>query len=191
MLPNIIRFPDSSFNNKNKGPTPGIFRVTNGLTNGGHGKSRYRDATRSSVRQNSYKSLKKKYPTLTRLLQSTHDNLYSNYSNNVNGIWCILPSLKDSYIPFLQIYFHILYRKLTHTTHSKMTVSISKCHKKIFKLNFQFAWEYLFASKKLTTTLHTLLIFNIKLINKSQNHISPLSFFGLVMLNMSCLFLLI
>ena len=60
-----------------------------------------------------------------------------------------------------------------------------------FKHNSQFAWEYLFASKKLTTTLHTLLIFNIKLINKSQNHISPLSFFGLVMLNMSCLFLLI
>ena len=86
VLPNIIRFPDSSFNNKNKGPTPGIFRVTNGLTNGGHGKSRYRDATRSSVRQNSYKSLKKKYPTLTRLLQSTHDNLYSNHSHNANGI---------------------------------------------------------------------------------------------------------
>ena len=86
VLPNIVRFPDSSFNGKQKGPTPGIFRVTNGLTNDGHGKSRYRGATLSSIRQNSYKSLKKKYPTLTRLLQSTHDKLYSNYSHNVNGI---------------------------------------------------------------------------------------------------------
>ena len=86
VLPNIVRFPDSSFNGKQKGLTPGIFRVTNGLKNDGHGKSRYRDATLSPIRQNSYKSLKKKYPTLTRLLQSTHDNLYSNYSHNVNGI---------------------------------------------------------------------------------------------------------
>ena len=86
VLPNIVRFPDSSFSGKQKSPIPGIFRVTNGLKNDGHGKSRYRDATLSSIQQNSYKSLKKKYPTLTRLLQSTHDNLYSNYSHNVNGI---------------------------------------------------------------------------------------------------------
>ena len=86
VLPNIIRFPDSSFNEKNKGPATGIFRVTKSLTNDGHKKGRYRDATPRSVRQNNYNSLKKKYPTLTRLLQSTHDSLYSNYSGNINGI---------------------------------------------------------------------------------------------------------
>ena len=74
---------------------------------------------------------------------------------------------------------------------SKTTVSISKCHNYLFKHYFQFAWEYCSASTFLTTPLHTLLTFNIKLIIKCQNHISPLSLFGLVMLNISCLFLLI
>ena len=74
---------------------------------------------------------------------------------------------------------------------SKMTVSISKCHNYLFETLFSI-WMIIFsASKFLTTTLHILLTFNIKLIIKCQNHISPLSFFGLLMLNMSCLFLLI